>query len=86
MSDYVVSLIRTIVPTIVGSFLGWLASQGLDLDDTAVIPAVTGICIALYYAIVRKIEERNPSVGVLLGKQVQPQYTPPFHTPDQQAA
>lgn len=86
MSDYVVSLIRTVVPTIVGVAMAWLATKGLNFDSEVVVPAVTGICTVGYYAVVRFIEQRRPAVGVLLGKPAAPQYEPPFHAPEVPAA
>lgn len=78
--DLVVSLIRTVVPVIVGSVLGWLAARGLDLGPEAaagVIPAVTGLCIVGYYSAVRWLETRHSRAGLLLGRTAQPVYTRP---------
>jgi hypothetical protein len=64
------SLIRTWVPVIVGSFLSWLITVGIELDErssTALITALTGLLIAAYYTAVRLLERRWPQVGVLLG-------------------
>lgn len=72
--DFAVSLIRTIVPTILGTILAHLAARGFELDGPGVISAVTGLCIVGYYAIVRAIETRRPAAGVLLGTTRQPVY------------
>lgn len=86
MSDYAISIIRTTVPTLVGAVLAWLGSisifhpliSGLTTDQKAgVVTAITGILIALYYAIVRAVEQRVPGIGVLLGKVAAVQYTAP---------
>lgn len=65
------SIVRTLVPAIVGSVLGWLASTGLTVDPefgglltAALSLAFTG----LYYIGVRLLETYvTPKFGVLLG-------------------
>ena len=76
MADFVPSLIRTWVPTVVGAFLAWLSSRwGItDVDATGAIMAVTGLFIGIYYALVRYAETKFPVVGVLLGRRSAPQY------------
>lgn len=76
MSDQVVSLIRTVVPVIVGSLLTWLAGRGIALDGAAVTPAVTTLIIGVYYAAVRWAEVRWPRAGWLLGVARPPSYRP----------
>jgi len=69
MSDYILSLIRTWVPIGIGSVLGWLATHGLGLDpetQAGLIAVLTAVAIGLYYAVVRKLEERWPKVGQFL--------------------
>lgn len=84
MNDYVLSLVRTWVPVAVGSVLAWLASLGLDLGAEAQVGLVTfltGLCIAVYYALARGLERRWPALGtLLLGSSSKPVYAPP--TPD----
>ena len=66
MSDYVLSLIRTVVPVIIGTALGWLATKGLSLDNetqAGLITVLTALCIGAYYALIRKLEQRWPAVG-----------------------
>lgn len=71
MSNYVLSLIRTWTPVGVGSLLGWLATHGLNLDpetQAGLIALLTAVAIAVYYAVVRKLEERWPAIGrIFLG-------------------
>jgi hypothetical protein len=77
VSNYLVSLIRTITPALVGAVLSWLALYGLDLpggDREAVTAAVTGILVVVYYAVVRALETRWPKLGVLLGVPSAPKY------------
>lgn len=77
MSNYLVSLIRTIAPALVGAILSWLALHGLDLpsgDREAVTAAVTGVLVVVYYAVVRALESKWPKLGVLLGVPAAPEY------------
>lgn len=79
MNDTLVSLIRTWVPILVGSALTWLSTalDITDFDTTGVATAVTGLVIAIYYAVVRIAEKRWPVVGIFLGKRTQPTYDGP---------
>jgi|GEM_PF-1291191 len=87
MSDYLVSLIRTAVPTAVGGVLAWLATVGLPIPEDAassVIVGLTGAIIAVYYGLVRFAEQRWPWVGALLGRRETPSYgQPPAQTETQ---
>jgi len=74
LSDYGTSVVRTVVPFIVGTVIAWGVKAGLDLDATAVTPIATIVVGAAYYAIVRKIEDNHPEVGKLLGKAAAPVY------------
>lgn len=74
LSDYGTSIVRTVVPFVVGTIVAYAAKVGLDLDVEMVTPIATVIIGAVYYAVVRKIEESKPEVGKLLGKAVQPVY------------
>ncbi|NND36543.1 MAG: hypothetical protein HKN81_05340 [Gammaproteobacteria bacterium] len=67
MNDFLVSLIRTWVPIVVGSVAAMI---GVDVDAAA----ITGAVIAVYYAAVRFLELRYPRIGVLLGRTQQPTY------------
>jgi ABC-type phosphate/phosphonate transport system permease subunit len=68
------SLIRTIVPIVVGALVGWLATRGIEVDAAVIIPAVDGIVAALYYAAIRAAEQKWPSAGWLLGAPGAPSY------------
>lgn len=79
LSDYLISLIRTGVPVLVGSVLGWLSGvtwlhdliQNLGLDQrVGITTAVTAGLIWVYYAALRKLEPRFPWLGKLLGYSV----------------
>lgn len=75
MTDYGRSLIRTIVPLIVGGVVGWLASHGVKVDEATVLPLVDSTVAAAYYAAVRALEHRWPQVGWLLGAPGAPTYS-----------
>lgn len=77
MSNYVTSLIRTNVPIVVGTVLSWLATKGLNIDESAaagLVAGLTGVLISLYYVVVRTLEKRFPKFGVLLGVASKPTY------------
>lgn len=77
MSNYLVSLIRTVAPAVVGAFLSWLALHGLGVpagERESITAAVTALAVIAYYAVVRALEHRWPKLGVLLGVPQAPQY------------
>lgn len=57
------SLIRTIVPLIVGVLLGQAARAGLHLDPGLVTQLVTAAITTGYYALARAVEHQFPAVG-----------------------
>lgn len=70
MNPFAASLIRTIVPIIVGAVLSWLALVGLDVDpagSAGLSTFLTALLTGGYYALVRLVETRVPQVGWLLG-------------------
>jgi len=75
MSDYITSLIRTVVPIAVGWLVATLANIGVDLDETAAVTALTGLVISIYYALARWAESRWPQAGWLLGVPKPPVYS-----------
>lgn len=78
MNDYLISLIRTAVPSAVGAVLSWaLVNFGLSVDDDtkiALITGLTGAIITIYYALVRALETKFPWVGSFLGAPKAPAY------------
>lgn len=85
MSDFVVSLVRTTVPVLVGSAIGWLVTLGITLPEHATDSLTAGIValsIALYYAGARWLEIRWPAFGYLLGTRAEPTYAPAVATPE----
>lgn len=86
ISDFLVSVIRTGVPTAVGAAIAWLASRLPFLADylaqfteaqmLGFYSAITVGLVTLYYAGVRKLEQRWPVLGQLLGWRATPTYQP----------
>lgn len=77
------SLMRTLVPIVVGLVLGLAAKAGLELDDATTTTYVTAAMTAGYYAAFRGLEELAAHIGwrrlqvlagVLLGWARPPQY------------
>jgi uncharacterized membrane protein (DUF441 family) len=77
LSNQLTGLIRTWVPIAVGGVFSWLATQGLALDgetQAGAIVALTGVTQAVYYTLVRLLEQQWPAAGWLLGKASAPTY------------
>jgi hypothetical protein len=83
LNDKLVSVIRTLVPVVVGAILSWLLVHvGLNLSvDAAGMDAITVGIIAVYYSAVRLAEQKWTWLGWLLGVPKQPVYTPPTVVP-----
>lgn len=83
IGDIVVSIVRTVVPSIVGALIAWLITRGFDLSgyENAVNLYLVPACIAGYYALVRVIEAKVPAFGVLLGYARPPKYIDPNGAP-----
>lgn len=77
VSDYLVSLIRTAVPVLVGLLIAALAKAGLKLDEGTLSPLIDGLAVGGYYAVIRAAETRWPLAGYLLGWKSQPTYSKP---------
>ena len=70
MNTLALSLIRTYAPILVGAFASWLLTVGLDIDSetqAGLVIFLTGLLQAVYYTVVRVLEQRFPGIGVLLG-------------------
>lgn len=69
------SLIRTVVPVIVGLLVSGLAKFGFHLTDDTFTGVITTGVTAVYYVSVRWLEINiTPRLGWLLGKAGAPQY------------
>ena len=74
------SIVRTVVPVIVGAIASYLVTLGVTLPED-VMAALSVIIMAaatsVYYIIVRWLEQKFPKVGILLGWAAVPEsYTP----------
>ena len=70
MNPFAASLVRTIVPIVVGSILGLLATIGLNIDvegQQGLLTLINSMFVGGYYLIIRWIETKVPQVGWLLG-------------------
>lgn len=75
MPQLATSLIRTLVPWVVGYLLTLAAKAGLDLPEGLATELVTVGLGALYYLVVRILETRGKAVfGWLLGAPKAPTY------------
>ena len=77
MSQFVIALIRTIVPAGVGAVFAWLASVNLALDaetQSGVIIALVALFTGLYYAGVTAAAKKWPWFQWLLGVAATPEY------------
>lgn len=69
------SIVRTVVPVIVGTLLGAAAKHGFDFDNGSITEVVTVVITTAYYAVVRLLETRiAPAWGWLLGVAKVPTY------------
>lgn len=86
VSNLGASYVRTFVMLAVGWFVTWLARRWhivLDADSTqAASMGATAIISALYYAIVRVLENRWKGFGWLLGLATKPKYAPVAAAPE----
>lgn len=76
-ADVVPSLVRTWVPVVVGGFISWAATQSIQVSDQvqgALVTVLTSAIIAVYYTVVRLLEQKWPFMGLLLGSTSQPTY------------
>ena len=65
------SIVRTVVPIVVGAVLGWLTAANLPVDpdfEGTLTTLLTALLTALYYVAVRLFETYiSPKLGWLLG-------------------
>lgn len=74
-SDQVVSIIRTVIPAIVGAVCVKLGMElGIDIDGATAGAFAATVCTSLYYAAARELERRFPAAGILLGIRRTPTY------------
>lgn len=64
------SIVRTIIPIAVGQIVAFVATLGIEVtpDQEAAFTTVLGfVAAALYYLIIRILEQKFPWMGALLG-------------------
>ena len=74
MNDYLIAIIRTIVPAVVGLLIAQAARAGFDIPQAELVVVVEAFCIGVYYVAVRYAESIYPGLGVLLGVSREPSY------------
>jgi hypothetical protein len=69
------SVVRTVVPVLVGLLVSSLANIGATLDNATATVFVEAVVVAAYYAIARVLETKvAPAFGWLLGAPKPPTY------------
>ena len=75
----IIALIRTFVPSLVGSVIAWAIDQGVAISEDSQVQltaALVTVCITLYYALATTLERKvNPAFGWLLGMPSAPTYS-----------
>lgn len=77
MSDLITATIRTVVPSIVGTFALFMGARGFELDAAALAGLesfLVGFAVAAYYLVVRLLAKKFPWVESLLGSTKKPEY------------
>lgn len=77
MQDLFTSVVRTIIPYLVGAIVSWLTTKGLHLSEgelTSVTAYLTFLFGTLYYLVARALEKKWPKLGYLLGIPSEPTY------------
>lgn len=80
INDYIVSIIRTLVPVLIASLLTTLGVKyNIVLDENTsaqLTVGIIGLLTSVYYAVVRGLELKWPKLGVFLGSTKAPNYVP----------
>lgn len=80
MNDLIIATIRTVVPSLVGTFVLFLSQNGIGLDEAAVsglVAFLVGLFTGMYYLAVRLLSKRFPQLEALLGFNKKPEYVAP---------
>jgi hypothetical protein len=74
LKTYVISMVRTTVPVLVGGLTGWLTVAGVPMPEefgaslTGLLTLLLGAVFTIaYYGLVRWLERKHPGIGILLG-------------------
>lgn len=80
------SIVRTIVPVIVGAIASYFITLGVTLQEdvmAALSVIITAAATAIYYIVIRWLEQKFPKIGILLGYAAVPAgYIPPAERVD----
>ena len=79
--DYLASIIRTLVPVMLAAILTKLGITDVTIEGVPLDVVLSVVIVGLFYAGARKLEQRWPVVGLLLGWKAVPLYVPPFTHP-----
>lgn len=74
MNDMIKSIIRTIVPYLVGIVVSSFASIGIEVDSAAMAQVVAASLAALYYVVVRLLGMVDPRFEYMLVVPAKPSY------------
>ena len=78
MRDFGTSVIRTVVPAAVSAVVAYLAIRfGIEVPkevETGLVASLVPALVLIYHGALRKLEQRYPRLGWLLGVPVQPTY------------
>lgn len=78
LRSFLPSVLRTVVPLLVGYFAAWPVAGWFGLQDDQVTALVTIVVTAVYYLVVRLLETYvEPNLGFLLGWAGRPVYPLP---------
>lgn len=73
-SDLLKSLIRTVVPVVVGLIVSGFAQLGIEVPTAALSGLIDAVFVGAYYALIRVLETKSPSIGWFLGLPAAPEY------------
>ena len=74
MEDLLKSVVRTLVPVVVGLVISGLATAGIELDEALLYPVIDTIFVGGYYTVIRFLETKEEKFGWFLGLPSPPQY------------
>jgi hypothetical protein len=74
MGDFGASVVRTVVPIIVGFLVALGSKAGLDMNSESLEGFLFPLVMSLYYIVARALESRWAAFGWLLGLPRPPTY------------
>jgi len=79
MSNFIIAIVRTVIPILIGWLVGLLAAINIPVDaevQAGLIVSLSTLTASLYYVTVAWLERRWPWFGWLLGVARNPVYPP----------